>query len=166
MSIDVILKFKGKTYRSLKDLFTEKVKLLQKKTFDELEPNLQKWILDDYIAKGKSPVSYKRDYVPYSQSYKDQIKKKWSRLYGKRVTPVNLKLTGALHESFYVKRKHDKKLEIGFSDEKAVWHNEGEGNLPRRPLLPSQKGETLKSDILKKIKKTLVKSANKTFKGR
>jgi len=161
MKIETKLKYRGRDYRKFKDLYTERMKLVKLQYIKEVMPIMKEIIVDEYIAQGESPVAYQRDYVDYSPSYKKQIRQRWSRLYGKKLKPINLKLTGALHGSFFVRRRANTGIEIGFSDIKASYHNDG-GAVPKRQLLPKGK-QKFKTPILNRLKKVLVDVTKKVF---
>lgn len=98
-----------------------------KKIFAKTAPPLVKdQILDD-LSSGVSPVRGKR-FEKYSKAYKDQIKKGRYSSDGKSVSPVNLKLSGDMIKTLFVKVKSgflNKKLtmEVGFSSFLAKVHN-------------------------------------------
>lgn len=84
---------------------------------------------------------------------------------GKLKSPVNLKLTGELHNSIDTRPTKDG-VEVYFKDEKAQWHNDGvkENNLPARRLLPNKSGEEFNANIFKRILAALQAAIKKNIK--
>ena len=151
-------------------------------------------ILKD-ILRGVSPVRGKR-FPKYSKSYKDSIRGrvmfftvsggggakkiiaiKAGRgeklptipfLLGKRLSPVNLKLTGEMLSSLQVRSfgsTASRKVEIIFNDEVATFHNKlgaGKSKTIRR-LLPTEGGEQFNRRISRLIKTLLIKSVSVTL---
>ena len=117
------------------DLFKKQARQdIRRKARRILPEIIEKAIIDDSILKGKSPVQGGGRFKRYSESYRKAIRN--GRLtFGKSVTPVNMKLTGEMIKSFYV-RATPLGFKLGFTDIKAVWHDLGLGNLPVRKLLP------------------------------
>ena len=113
--------------------------------------------VQDVIRKGISPVDGEGRFEKYSQSYRDAIKKKQ---YGnKKVSPVNMSLTGEMMGSLRVIEYKNGAL-IEFTDKKAGYHQNGEGNLPVRKLLPVKKRDTFNkriTDLLVKALKAALK---------
>ena len=68
----------------------------------EFERVMQKAIIDDHILKGKSPIQGQGKFKKYSDSYKRDIRRRL-KAFGKRVRPVNLKLSGQMLSTFFVK---------------------------------------------------------------
>jgi hypothetical protein len=66
----------------------------------------------------------------------------------KKKSPVNLKLSGEMLKSLRFNKKNG---EMYFKDEKAYWHNDGEGSLPVRRLIPDKDGEEFSRLIQNKI---------------
>ena len=114
------------------------------------------------IERGVSPVNRGGvRYKKYSDSYRNQIKS--GRFSGKRVSPVNLKLTGELLASFFVKINR-KSITVGFDNRLADIHNRrgaGKSKVIRR-MLPTNKGETFSRSIILRIEDAL-KDIKKTF---
>lgn len=77
-------------------------------------------------------------------------------LKGKRISPVNLKVSGKMLSSIRARKTSTSgaKLTIGFTDEKAEYHNKGTGNLPRRPLLPTV-GEKFNKSITSRLQESV-----------
>ena len=133
----------------IKKSFNKILKLSRK----ELPPVLKEEIIDNHILKGKSPVDGEGRFDKYSPSYTRQIRKKKFKKYKKRTRPINLKLSGDLIESFYIKPNWQNKFRIGFTDPKAVYHDKdgaGKGKKIRR-MLPRD-GEQFTSRIRRKVK--------------
>lgn len=118
------------------------------------------------ILRGISPVKGQRKFQKYSNSYKSQIRK--GQLPApKNISPVNLKLSGVLLGSFFIKprvRKGQKLvLEIGFEDFLAEIHNNkgaGKSKVIRR-ILPTESGETFNPRIISTITKLFARSVKK-----
>ncbi len=66
--------------------------------------------------------------------------------YNKRVSPVNMTLSGKMVASLKAKIVGGF-LTLSFFDEKAEYHNEGTKTIPRRPLLPTKEGEKFNRSI-------------------
>lgn len=123
---------------------------------------LQKEIISA-LERGTSPVAgVKARFEPYTESYKKQIK----RIPGKSVRPVNLKVTGKLHDSLFFKKK-PRSFIVGFNNFLADIHNRlgpaGRKDKVRR-MLPTRDGETFKRNILRKIRDLLEEITKKTLK--
>lgn len=87
------------------------------------------------ILQGKSPVKGYGPFDKYSDSYKKQIRRGYYP--GKQIRPVNLKLNGMMLRSLKI-RNTQKGFTLFFSDEKANWHQYGEGTVPVRRMLPDE----------------------------
>jgi phage gpG-like protein len=82
----------------------------------------------------------------------------------KKVSPVNLKLTGKLLSSFFTKLKNATTLVIGFDNELADIHNRqgaGKSKVVRR-MLPF-KGERFNANIRRKVRDAAKKAFPKAF---
>jgi hypothetical protein len=77
------------------------------------------------------------------------------RFGGKLRSPVNLKVTGEMHESLTFNVNTG---ELIADDFKWDLHNNGEGNLPERRLLPDRAGEVFNRRVQQKITESLVKA--------
>ena len=156
----------------------EKIRRQIKKKFMASAPKklaevMRKEIIDNHILKGKSPVKGEGRFDRYSESYKKQIRSKTGILkaIGKKVTPVNLKVSGQLISSFNIK-KTEKGLKIGFKDKVSAYHQKGTDKMPRRQMLPGGGGlEKFKPAITRayakeaiKIMKNIVKIKNTKIK--
>lgn len=136
------------------------------------------------MKKGKSPVKNGRWDAPYSQSYKDVLKGKVSFRkikgatipfkspdlniigLGKRISPVNLKLSGQLHNSLSTIIKGFS-LIIDFKDKLAKIHNKlgaGASKAIRR-MLPTEKGEDFNDEIDRGLTKALANAVRKAIKN-
>jgi len=136
-------------------------KSLSKELSKTLPKVLEKAIVKDSILKGKSPVRGKR-FVKYSDSYKDQIKR-YLKAFGKRVSPVNMKLSGQMLSTFTVKVLKTGKFIVEFKDKLADIHNSkgaGKSKVIRR-LLPTNDGEKFNLKITAQINKALDKALRK-----
>jgi len=104
------------------------------------------------LDKGISPVKESKNRQPeYSESYKKQIKRDGLGV-GKKVRPVNLKLTGDLHKSLKIDISKENPV-VTFTDEKAEYHNDigvGKQKVKRR-LLPTGTGEEFTLRLFQKI---------------
>lgn len=120
------LKVKKKLY--LKDMPSD----IKKKFSRDLKDQIGQEIVEE-IVSGKSPVKYQGKFEEYSEKY--------SRLKGRK-EPVDMLVTGELLTSIDVRQDKLGRVDVEFKDEKAAWHQFGEGNLPKRKLLPEgKKGE-------------------------
>lgn len=156
---------------------------------------LKQAILKD-ILRGTSPVKGKR-FPKYSDSYRQSIRGrvqfftvsgggggkrviaiKAGRgeklptipfLLGKKISPVNLKLSGQMLRSLRVRSKGSsasRRIEIIFDDEIAVFHNKlgaGKSKTIRR-LLPTESGERFNRRITKLTLTLLSRSVSVTLK--
>ena len=138
-----------------------KQELMKPRNIKTFADTLRKSIIDENILRGRSPVNGQGRFVSYSDSYKQQIRGEVNfstlpdrvapfgfenpGLFDKRVTPVNLKVSGQLLKSFEVSTSTDG-LRVQFTDKIASYHNNGSsftnrnGNivkLPKRQLLPN-----------------------------
>lgn len=113
------------------------------------EKNIGRLIVDETISVGLSPVQGEGKFKRYSESYKDAIKA--GRYKGKSISPVNLKLSGDLLDSFFTKASGNK-LVIGFKNKLADIHTrQGAGKSKvKRKMLPLE-GESLKTSIFNEI---------------
>lgn len=122
--------------------------------------------LKDLIRKGVNPVKLSTDkkYQQYSQGYKDAIRK--GRVPGKtKISPVDLKQTGALHNSLRIDISGENP-KVLFDDEKAIYHNNlgvGKAKITRR-LLPDGDGEEFTSRLFQKILEALKAAIKKNTK--
>lgn len=64
-----------------------------------------KAVLLGYYKNGLSPVKFSKPYKKYSESYVEAIKAGRFKQYGKKISPVNMRLTGAMLRSLKVKSK-------------------------------------------------------------
>lgn len=118
----------------------------------------------DLIKKGVNPVKLTGNkYEQYSESYKEAIRK--GRVPGKsRISPVDLKQTGALHDSLIIDISGENPR-VTFDDPKAIFHNtEGVGkDKIKRRLLPDQDGEEFTLRLFQKIILALKNSLKKNL---
>jgi hypothetical protein len=97
---------------------------------------------------GESPVKGGEWKTPYSESYQKAIETKWASIFGKRVSPVNLKLTGQLHKDLIVTPEKNKMV-VSFEETSkwlAIIHNES-----GRRVLPNEDGEDFNNSIQNKM---------------
>ena len=144
MAIDVKIK---KDLSKLETLIPD----IRKEFLANAQRELQELIIDKTIKLGLSPVEGAGKFKRYSDSYKEAIKAGRYKKFGKSISPVNLKLSGNLLDSFFVKRKSNA-LQIGFDHELADIHtNKGAGKSKViRKMLP-RTGESFKESIMTKI---------------
>lgn len=123
---------------------------------------LKKEILRD-ISEGRSPVGKGRRFKRYSEVYREKIKKsKSSAFRNKRVSPVNMKLSGKMLRSLSV-RPSGKSVLIKIVNKLADIHNRlGAGKIKEvRRLLPTRKGEQFNSNITDELLTAARKLARK-----
>lgn len=77
---------------------------------------------------------------------------------GKKRSPVSMTLSGDMMKSLNF---NPSRGVLGFKDEKAAWHNDGQGKLPERRLLPDREGERFNQRIEKRLKDELSEAINK-----
>jgi hypothetical protein len=142
-----------------------------RKDFDRTGPNnFRKAILAD-MNKSISPVKGEGKWVRYSESYINAIRGELGATWGKQISPVNLKLSGELHNSlkvfgvgllsqYYV-------LRVQFTDFLADIHNRRGASKKKviRRLLPTEGGEEfnygLSRLLLNSLKASVAKIAAK-----
>lgn len=105
------------------------------------------------ISQGSSPVRG-HTFKEYSDDYA-KIKG------GKK--PVNMIKDGDMLGSINVKQNRRGQVKVSFKDEKAKIHQDGEGHMPQRKLLPSRK-ETFNTKLTKIINKILKLAVKKAIK--
>lgn len=118
--------------------------------------------LKDLIEKGVNPVKKTGNkYQKYSEGYKEAIRK--GKVPGKtKISPVDLKQTGALHNSLKIDISGDNP-KVVFDDPKAFFHNNlgaGKSKVKRR-LLPDGSGEEFTARLFQKILEALKKAIKK-----
>jgi hypothetical protein len=136
-------------------------------------------IILDLIKKGISPTAAGR-FLKYSQGYINRIKGiaqfktrdgedvKFKAPgtkglgVGKKQSPVSMRLTGKMLDSLTFNSSTGK---LGFGDKKAKWHNEGDGNLPVRRLLPTNPGERFNRRAEQRIRDGLSEAVRKEAKN-
>ena len=110
-------------------------------------------IIDNSILLGISPVKQTNPkFVKYSDSYKKAIRDGRYKEFGKTISPVNLKLSGQMLDSFTVTKKGDG-LNIAFNHELAEIHTVRGASIKKvkRKMLPVLKGEEFRPAIQKVI---------------
>jgi len=138
-------------------------------------------IIKKNISKGLSPVKGKGRFQKYSDSYKETIKGNVSfrkikgkvvplpfpdaSVFGlKKLTPVNLKLSGQMLSTFFTKVIKDSLL-IGFRDPLSEIHDQkgaGASQVKRR-MLPTEPGEEFKPSISRWIRNQLEKAVREVL---
>jgi hypothetical protein len=78
---------------------------------------------------------------------------------GKRISPVNFKVSGEMHEGLKYNESTGEITAERDANGYNLWqiHNDGEGKLPERRLLPTRKGERFNRRIDQKITEALAK---------
>lgn len=97
---------------------------------------------------------------------KEFIKKLNKNLEGKKVSPVNLKVSGKLLKSIFSRPVGSNKVSIGFDNFLADIHNrQGAGGNPKavRRMLPTNEGETFSDNIFRAVLARLDRFAKKVF---
>ena len=141
-----------KNLKSLKSL----PQRIEKKFSQEAKKDFGEEVVEQ-IVKGKSPVR-SHTFTPYSDKYgakKGGVKP---------VDMIGLKRGGKMLKSIKVTRVTGGGISVRFDDPKAKYHNDGEGNLPERKLLPTNKGETFNTYLTKILNKLLNRAVKKEVK--
>lgn len=133
---------------ALKDL----PKDISKRFSKMLKQDIEVEIINE-ILEGKSPVRNHK-FEKYSESY--------AKTKG-REKPVDMFKTGDMLDSIKVKQNTKGDVIVSFSDKKAKYHQNGEGRLPVRKLLPKGK-EKFNTRLTKFINKILRLAVKKTIK--
>ncbi len=131
-------------------------------------------LMKKQIRKGNSPVKQEGRFKSYAAQRREAKSnyprgKKFKRL-GKRVRPVNLKLTGDMLSDLDWKSAGLGKVKIGvlgdrFSELKSRVHNTGERrDIPQRKFIPFEQGDEFAQTIQKKIKDIHEKRLNAIIK--
>jgi len=136
-----------KNLKSLKTFSRDVKKNFSRKLKDDIADEI---IVD--IIQGKSPVR-NHTFKPYK-----------SIKYKGRKRPVDMFKTGDLLKSIHVKQNRLGEILVSFKDEKAEWHQEGQGKLPVRKLLPVKRGEKFNIRLTKFINKILKLAVKKAVK--
>lgn len=143
------------------------IKIKKRLTFKEIPKNVQRQyskaakpviadLIIDKITQGISPVKGEGRFTRYSKSY--------SKKKGRRA-PVDMLDTGKMLESIRVRLAGKlRKIEIFFKSKIAGYHTRGDGKLPMRKLLPTEKGETFTNDIIRKMIRLLDKTVSRETK--
>ena len=142
------------------------------KDIDEFKKRAKKELVDVYkkeitesIERGVSPVKGQGRFQNYSDSYKEAIEDGRYSRFTKRKRPVNLKLSGQLLKSLFVKVSR-KGLIIGFDNKLADIHNNkgvGKSKTVRR-MLPTEEGEEFSRSITTRVREVLDRVAQNIFK--
>lgn len=109
------------------------------------------------LKVGVSPVKGERRLEPYvnPKSYPGKLKPR---------SPVNLELSGDMLDALDYKVS-DGRVTVGIFDGKeavkARAHNDGEGNMPRRHFMPTDKGDELNVTISQKVRDLFAKIMNR-----
>lgn len=122
------------------------------------------------ISKGNSPVSTDgsgriEKFAKYSDSYKDAIKAGRYKKYGKKIKPVNLKLSGKMIRSLRFRATVDG-IRITWNNFLADIHNSlgaGKSKTIRR-LLPDQDGEVFNNNITRPFNRLIRAIKKQVFK--
>ena len=140
-------------------------KIKFKSTLASFIPNINKKftkemkrIMADEIAatiiSGTSPVTGKR-FKGYSTAY--------ARIKGRK-QPVDMLVSGDMLNSLTVVSAGPNTVDIFFKDVLALFHTNGDGNLPVRKLLPIKSGEDFSKAIQKRINKAINKIVSQEVK--
>jgi hypothetical protein len=115
--------------------------------------------------KNKELASFRASEEARRQNKEDQkwVKDRSARLFkGKKVSPVNLKVSGDMHEGLTYDEKTGILTAQTLVDGENLWtiHNDGvpEKNIPERRLLPNRPGERFNRRIDQKITEALLKA--------
>ena len=116
------------------------------------------------VSKGLSPIKSRGRFKAYKKSYKDRITR--SKMFGKKLKPVNLKLSGTFLKqlTFKVRRgKFGSLPEIGFFKSYGIdleqGHREGQNNQEKRPIIPdTSSNENFSVKITQMIRKEIKKA--------
>lgn len=146
----------------LDDLFKDLVPDIKREYQKELRrTTLKSIIVDNNILKGKSPVLGQGRFAPYSNVYRNAIRK--GRIKRKtRVSPVDLKLSGQMLRSFFVRRTR-RSVQVGFQDAKADIHNRRGAGRKRviRRLMPTEEQDQFNAAIQRDFKSLLRKAVRR-----
>ena len=123
-----------------------------------------KRLIVDSINKGISPVAGQGRFKSYSDSYREAIRDGRFRSFSKRISPVNLRLSGELLNSIFSQTTR-RALIIGFDNELADIHtNKGAGKSKTiRKMLP-QNREKFSKSITLRLQKIAEAVAKRIFK--
>ena len=142
------------------------------------------------MSKGRSPVFKGRWDRPYSKSYRDAIKGKVTfrhiegigvvpipgpdaaiLIFGKKLRPVNLKLSGQLWNTLKVRPSGTGRIKAQFKDKVADFHNrlgvpspatpKRKGGVSIRRMLPTFAKEEFNKDIQKRVQRLLERIVKK-----
>lgn len=119
--------------------------------------------INEEILSGTSPVKGQGRFQDYSDSYKAQIQGPKLASTGKRLRPVNLKVTGDMLGSQEVTISRDAGVTVRYTDKKATYHNTlgaGKSGVLRR-MLPTKKGEEFSRTIMSVLKNVAAASVAK-----
>lgn len=90
------------------------------------------------------------------------IKRNNPEVTAKKVSPVNLTLSGKMLRSFFTITKQSATvITVGFRSKIAAYHDQGQGSLPQRKLLPTRDGERFNRSILNDIQEAVLKALKK-----
>ena len=113
------------------------------------------------MSSGTSPVAGKGKYKKYSATYRAAIANRRYSKYRKSVTPVNLKLSGAMHKSIEMVET-ERGIAAVSDSETFVYHNWGTKNMPERRILPAGNG-FFRKEINVLIERSLTEVMDKTI---
>jgi hypothetical protein len=141
-----------------------------RKDFNTRGPNtFRKAILAD-MNKSISPVKGKGKWVRYSESYIKKIQGELGTTWDKQVSPVNLKLSGVLHESLKVfgvgLLSKTYVLRVQFNDFLADIHNRRGASKKKviRRLLPTESNEEFNYGLTQVLLRSLRESVGRVVK--
>lgn len=133
-------------------------------------------IIVGFIRKGTSVVQGEGRFTKYSDGYVRSIKgvvlfktkdgrevsfktpKTKGLGVGKKQSPVNLTVSGDMLDSLKFTKSNGI---LKFTSKLAKYHNDGEGNLPERRLLPNRDGERFNPRVRKVLRDSLAAAVKK-----
>jgi len=127
---------------------------------DELKANYS--IGESPVEGGGNQTGAKQKFAKYSDSYKKQIKSGRFSEFSKRITPVNLKLSGKMLNSLK-DRSTAKGIVLWFTSPIAKYHNDlgaGKSKVIRK-MVPDD-GQKLRTSIRLKLQKLFTDKIDKT----
>jgi len=154
--------------REIKKMVDKNTEKVVKFYQNDIAQHLKKRVVE-FIEGGISPVKGKGRFLDYADSYKDLIRKGKLKGAGKKLRPVNLKLSGKMLNSLKIRKTKDG-FTLFFADPKAVYHDTDgikRNDIPTgkvyRRLLPRD-GEQLSDVITEEINVKMQKFINKNVK--
>ncbi len=163
MSFKIEIKFDKKRLEKIFNSKNVTQKLNSQKSAKEIGPIVVDK-MKKLIASGQSPITgWPQRFEQYKESYKKRILAKTYKKFSKRVTPVNLKLSGDFLKGLKSRFELDQNgySAIVFYTEKESpkeeGHRKGKNSQKKRPTIPI-KNEEFRSAIVTLIKQIYVKN--------